>query len=323
MQWVTPPDRTAPAVPVVDLAPWYSGDPEGRRQVATDVDRALCEVGVLLVTGHPLSPPLVSCVREEARLFFAEPPAVKAELATFPGGRGWVPSGGGASADLVESFGFGAEEPPAGVLGTPEEEWFGPNVWPPGTPCLRTAATAFTRCCAVVADELLRVLALALDLDPEFFVSRCADGAWRADLTWYPARQTVGSVAPGQMRVAPYTAPGTLTLADREPGLGCLQVQTLDGEWVDVPSVPGALTVAAGDLLARWTGDRWRSAPHRVLPPPVEAPAEELLSLAFGAEPDPLAVVDRLPTAAAGPTRYAPVTAGQFRRERAESLGVG
>ncbi|MCZ2828715.1 isopenicillin N synthase family oxygenase [Modestobacter sp. VKM Ac-2986] len=311
------------AVPLVDLTPWYSGDPEGRRQVATDVDRALCEVGVLLVTGHPLSPPLTHCLREEARLFFAEPPAAKAELATLPGGRGWVPPGGGATADLVESFGFGSEEAPAGVLGTLEAEWFEPNVWPAGTPCLRASATAFTRCGTAVAEELLRVLALALDLDADFFTSRFAAGAWHADLTWYPARRTVGSVAPGQMRVAAHTDPGTLTLTDREPGLGCLQVQTLEGAWVDVPCVPGALTVTAGDLLARWTGDRWRSAPHRVLPPPVEAPAEELLSLAFCAEPDPRAVVERLPTAAAGPTRHDPVTAGQYRRERAGSLPVG
>jgi isopenicillin N synthase-like dioxygenase len=311
------------AVPLVDLAPWYAGDPQGRRQVATDVDRALCEVGVLLVTGHPLSPPLTSCLREEARLFFAEPSAAKAELATFPGGRGWVPAGGGAAADLRESFAFGPEEVPDAVLGTPEEEWFDTNAWPAGMPCLRTVATAFSRCCATVADELLRVLALALDLDAEFFVSRCGASAWHADLTWYPPRQAVGSVAPGQMRIAAHTDPGTLVLADREAGLGCLQVQTLEGEWVDVPSVPGALTVAAGDLLARWTGDRWRSAPHRVLPPPVEAPAEELLSLAFTAEPDPLVVVERLPTPAAGPTRYAPVTAGQFRRERAGTIPVG
>ena len=87
--------------------------------------------------------------------------------------------------------------------------------------------------------------------------------------------------------------------------------------------IVAAMLLAAGDLLARWTGDRWRSAPHRVLPPPVEAPAEELLSLAFTAEPDPLVVVERLPTAAAGPTRYAPVTAGQFRRERAGTIPVG
>ena len=41
------------------------------------------------------------------------------------------------------------------------------------------------------------------------------------------------------------------------------------------------------------------------------------------AEADPGTVVERLPTAAAGPTRYEPVTAGRFRRSRNGSVSVG
>jgi isopenicillin N synthase-like dioxygenase len=89
------------------------------------------------------------------------------------------------------------------------------------------------------------------------------------------------------------------------------------------PLVRGALTVNAGDLLARWTGDRWRSTPHRVLPPPAEIPAEDQLSLVFLHEADPLTVIETLPTAAAGPTRYDPVTAGQLLRGRMDSITVG
>ncbi|MBB3676148.1 isopenicillin N synthase family dioxygenase [Modestobacter versicolor] len=319
------------AVPLVDLTPWYEGSPAGRRQVATDVDRALCEVGFLLVTGHPVGAALRDRLRAEVRPFFALPPTEKAELACFPGGRGWVPPGAAATAsdgstvppDLRESFTFGPEQVPPAVLGTSEEEWFGPNSWPASTPGLPAAATAFSDCCARLADDLLRVCALALDLDDDYFAGRCAGGTWSVDLTWYPARSAVGPVLPGQLRRGPHTDVGTLTVLDREPGSGGLQVRTLDGEWVDAPYVPGALTVNAGDLLARWTGDRWRSTPHRVLPPPVEVPTEELLSLVFAQVADPLAVVGTLPTAAAGPTRYVPVTAGQFLRGRMDSITVG
>jgi isopenicillin N synthase-like dioxygenase len=320
------------AVPLIDLTPWYSADPAGRRQVATDVDRALCEVGFLLVTGHPLSAGLAARVRQEVRPFFALPTVEKAALACFPGGRGWIPPGAEANAgsdgletppDLKESFTFGPEEVPPAVVGTAEEEWFGPNSWPPEVPGLRAAATAYADGCAALADDLLRILALALDLDDDFFVSRCTDNTWSVNLNWYPARQLVGSVLPGQMRIGQHTDFGTLTLLDRQPGSGGLQVRTLAGEWVDAPFVPGALTVNAGDLLARWTGDRWRSTPHRVLPPPADIPTEELLSLVFFHEADPLTLVETLPTAAAGPTRYEAVTAGQFLRGRMDSITVG
>ena len=319
------------AVPLIDLAPWYSADPAARRQVATDVDRALCEVGFLLVTGHPLSTAPRERVREEVRPFFALPATEKARLACFPGGRGWIPPGAEANAgsdgldtppDLKESFTFGPEEVPLAVVGTPEEEWFGPNSWPAATPGLAAAATGFAAGCAALAEDLLRVFALALDLADDFFVSRCTGNTWSVNLNWYPPRSAVGSVLPGQMRIGQHTDVGTLTLLDRQPGSGGLQVRTLDGTWVDAPFVPGALTVNAGDLLARWTGDRWRSTPHRVLPPPAELPTEQLLSLVFCHEAHPLTVVETLPTAAAGPARYEPVTAGQYLRDRKDSITV-
>jgi isopenicillin N synthase-like dioxygenase len=319
------------AIPLIDLTPWYSGDPAGRRAVATDVDRALCEVGFLLITGHPLTAGLADRVRREVRPFFSLATTAKAEVATFPGGRGWIPRGAAASAgahglmpppDLKESFTFGPENAPPAVLGTPEEEWFCPNSWPTGSPGLQAAATAFSDACAALAEDLLQIFALALDLPDDFFLTRCAGNAWSVTFHWYPPREVIGSVLPGQMRIGQHTDVGTLTLLDRQPGSGGLQVRTLDGKWVDAPFVPGALTVNAGDLLARWTGDRWRSTPHRVLPPPAELPAEQLLSLVFCHEAHPLTVVETLPTAAAGPARYEPVTAGQYLRDRKDSITV-
>jgi isopenicillin N synthase-like dioxygenase len=319
------PERTS--VPLVDLTPWYAGDAGDRRAVATRLDAALCEVGFLLLTGHGVGPDVTDPLRREVRSFFALPSVVKAELACRPGGRGWVPPGTAAMAgsdglvtppDLKESFTFGSDGvPPAG---TADEAWSAPNRWPARLPGLCHAAQRYARSCARLTEELLRVCALALDLPDDVLVARCGGDAWTADLTWHPARDRVGTVLPGQYRTGQHTDPGTLTLTDRRPASGGLQVRSVEGSWVDVPCAPGALTVNAGDLLARWTGDRWRSSPHRVLPPPVDVPDEELLSLVFCAQADPLTVVETLPTVAAGPERYAPVTAGEFLRARLDSV---
>src|SRR5947199_9987258 len=40
-----------------------------------------------------------------------------------------------------------------------------------------------------------------------------------------------------------------------------------DGDWVGVPYVPGSFAVKSGDMMQRWTNHRFKSTPHRALPP--------------------------------------------------------
>ena len=54
----------------------------------------------------------------------------------------------------------------------------------------------------------------------------------------------------------------TLLATDGTPGL---QVQAADGAWIDVPPLPGALIINAGDQIEQWTNGHFRSANHRVV----------------------------------------------------------
>ena len=109
-----------------------------------------------------------------------------------------------------------------------------------------------------------------------------------------------------------------LTILDRQPGYGGLQVETLDGEWVDAPYEPGAFTINVADLLSRWTGDHWRSTRHRVLPPPASAPDEELISVILFLEADADAVVSPLRPGSG----YEPVVYGDYLHERTMAASV-
>ncbi len=107
-------------------------------------------------------------------------------------------------------------------------------------------------------------------------------------------------------------------MLDREPGKGGLQVWSPTGEWEDAPFDPDAFTINTGDLLARWSGDRWKSNRHRVLPPQAEAPDEDLVSLVFFYEANPETVVESL-GATDRPGQLIP--AGGGRRLPAEAAG--
>jgi len=95
-------------------------------------------------------------------------------------------------------------------------------------------------------------------------------------------------------------------------------VQNLDGTWADAPYVPDAFTVNVADLLSRWSGGRWRSTRHRVLPPPAQAPDEELISLIVFLE----AEVDTVIKPVAGDRGIEPVVAGVWLREREAAATV-
>ena len=92
--------------------------------------------------------------------------------------------------------------------------------------------------------------------------------------------------------------------------VGVTIVRTRDDLWTPVPPRADALVVNIGDLLARWSNDRFASTPHRV----VNRAARFRHSIAVFCDPQSDAPVD--PRAMALPPdmapRYAPVTAGEY-----------
>jgi isopenicillin N synthase-like dioxygenase len=313
------------AVPSVDLRPWFDGT--GRAQVAQQVDEALRTSGFLLVTGHGVDPALRDRVRALAREFFALPESVKTRYAVGVGGRGWLPPGVEANgyaegtatpADLKESYSLAADDP----TGDPavDQTWFLPNVWPAEVPALRPVLTKYLASMRALSDGLMSVCAVALGLPADHFAAYLTHPTFGFNLNWYPPLHRVGPPEPGQYRIGPHTDFGTVTVLDREPGLGGLQVYTAGGEWVAAPFDPDALTINIGDVLARWTGDRWRSTRHRVLAPSADAPDEDLLSLVYFYEADHDAVIESLPV---GTTRYPPVVWGDYLRAKLAAISVG
>jgi isopenicillin N synthase-like dioxygenase len=315
-------------IPTVDLRPWRDADAQARRRLARTVDTALQNAGFLLVTGHGVDPGLRAAVREAARRFFLLPVEVKRAYEARVGGRGWLGPGAEANGyaegtatppDLKESLTFATHEPfedPA-----VNTEWCLPNVWPAEVPELRPLCEEYLARMDRLQRELLTLLGHALGLEPDFFSRHMDHPTYGFNINWYPGTDVVGAPQPGQFRIGPHTDFGTVTILDRQAGKGGLQVYTDAGGWEDAPYDPAALTVNIGDLLARWTGDRWRSGRHRVLPPPADAPAEELMSLVYFGECDPGTRVESVP-APVGRVAYPPVDSHVYLRAKLDSITV-
>lgn len=312
------------AVPVIDLAPWYSG--EGRAAVAEELDRALSTVGFFLVTGHGVAPELRARVRAAASAFFALPAEVKQRYAVTVMGRGWLPPGVEANGfsegtqtppDLKESFSAGATEP-VGIAEV-DDYWFQPNVWPAEVPELEEAVTAYLTQMRRLADDLMELCAEALGLATDFFTKVGDHPTNTFNINWYPPITVVGDPLPGQYRIGPHTDFGTVTILDRQPGSGGLQVwNAATDAWEDAPYDPAAFTINTGDLLAYWSGERWTSNRHRVLPPSSDAPTESLISLVYFHETNHDTVVEPI-----GRGDLPAVVSADFLRERLDAITIG
>lgn len=317
------------SVPTIDLRPWFSGDPAGRSATAAQVDLALQSVGFFLITGHGVRRDLRDAVRDAARSFFALPEEVKRCYAVTVGGRGWLPPGeanGYAEGtetppDLKESFAVGATEKTG--HGEVDDFWFQDNVWPAEVPELQARVGDYLVQMRGLAEELLVIAAAALNQEPTFFTRHTGHSTHTMNINRYPPMSVAGTPEPGQFRIGPHTDFGTFTILDREPGRGGLQVWSPEGDWEDAPYDSDAFTVNTGDLLARWSGDRWKSNRHRVLPPQADAPHEDLVSLVYFYEADWNAMIPALQPPVGRPNDYEPVMASAFLKRLLDAITVG
>ena len=77
-------------VPVIDIAPYFAGTPDGKRRVADQIGRACRDVGFYVIVGHGVDPTLIDQVEAVSREFFDFPVAEKMRLhvGNSPGGAG-------------------------------------------------------------------------------------------------------------------------------------------------------------------------------------------------------------------------------------------
>ena len=311
-------------IDVIDIGPFVDGSAPG--PVIDAVGRANEEIGFLVVTGHGIGSDTVDPLIDAASAFFALP--LEEKRRSEPDHDWWFRGyqAMGVSAlgrldgvdtppDLCELFRIGRfeswdEATDAGYR-PGREQSFVPNIWPDACPELRPAMRRYYDSVTELADRLLTIFALALHMPADHFTALCRRHVSDLYVNHYPAQDR--PPVPGQLRRGPHSDFGTLTVLHVGDEPGGLQVES-GGGWLDVPHVPGAFVINIGDLMARWTNDRWVSTRHRVVNPPPDRAAEDRLSIPYFHTPDYDTVVECLPTCLAPgeAPHHPPITAGEW-----------
>ena len=121
------------------------------------------------------------------------------------------------------------------------------------------------------------------------------------------------------MRAAAHTDYGTMTILKPDDAPGGLQVLGKDDRWHDVPYDPHMFVINLGDLMARWTNDRWKSTMHRVVVPPADpGRPTRRQSMAFFHNINADEVVSCIDTcaSAANPPKYKPIVSFEFLMQK-------
>jgi isopenicillin N synthase-like dioxygenase len=311
-------------IPTLDLSEWKTAGAGRRWEIAGSIDASLRRTGMFLLRGHGVPGELADRMRRCGRAFFDLPTEQKLRYqvrgAYDNGWRGLglhvvtAVDGVQSAPDLHEAFHMGPTHRTGDVRF--DSLYYPSNQWPAELPELEVVATRYTGHMVRVAQEMLTVMATVLGIDEDFFTSRSGRATWTQNVNWYPSLSTVGTVHTEQMRVGPHSDFGTLSLLDRQPGVGGLEVWNDEDGWFAPPYDPGSLAVILGDLMHLWTDGRWRALRHRVLAPSSQAPDEELVSLVFFFEADPDTVVTPLPPPVGGGAGEKPVVAGESILEK-------
>lgn len=322
--------RSAPAaperpVPVVDIGSFDRGSAAGKRSITEAVDAACRTVGFLVVSGHGVPRADIDAALAAGRAFFDLPEAEKRRFMS-PGGLSFLGYTAPRTRNLAATA--GEERPPdlreiftvgpgarfaADFAGLPgAEDLYAPNIWPDRPEGFRAVHLRLYERMESAAERMTRIFALALGLPETYFADKIDRHFGALGSFHYPG--LTGPPEPGQLRCGAHTDFGVATLLamDGADGNGGLQIRKSDGDWLDVAADPDQLVVNIGDMMARWTNDRWTSTPHRVALPPSRYARVRRQSIGYFLHPNHDAEVRCLDTCALPdrPPRYPPATAG-------------
>ena len=291
-----------------DLEAFEAGDASAEK-----LDRICRETGFLILEGHGVADKVVSGIWDAMRSFFAlsaeEKAQVKAPRPGYP--YGYFGSdvealakskGEDTPPDLKESFNGGPLSVPDGADAEAMAFCYQPTIWPE-LDGFREAWETYYAAQEALAARIMRAFAAALKLPAEFFTPFIDAPISALRALHYPA--TIGQPMKKQQRAGAHTDYGSLTILLPQPGSQGLQIMSPRGDWVDVPAPEGCFVINIGDLMARWTADRWVSTLHRVVAKPHQP---ERFSLAFFHQPNWSAVISPLD----GSDAYPPVRSGKY-----------
>jgi isopenicillin N synthase-like dioxygenase len=303
--------EAAAVIPVIDFGPCFAGEPGALERLAQDLRHACENVGFFYALNHGVPHATIDRGFGASRRFHALPLDEKLKLRLNQNNIGYMPMNASVQAASTvhkatkpnqnESFFISYDRPadhPEVLAGVPLR---GRNQWPEGLPGLREDMNAYFQALGAMCDRMLPAFAIALEMPEDFFTPYFANDC-HANLRFlhYPPQEDMSENTFG---TAPHTDNSFMTALARTdvPGLA---IRLPTGEWFPPPVIPGTFLINLGNIMRRWSNNRFLSTPHGV----INESGTDRYSIAYFHSPNPDVVIECLPScvSAENPAQYPP-----------------
>ena len=300
-------------IPKIDIS--EIEEKEFSRTLLQDFFSAYNKYGFGYIINHGIEKTLIEQLFQVSKQFHSQPLSEKMRVALDHNHRGYIAINTSTDvnsklADVKkpnqsESFMMMREDKSE----LPDVYLSGPNQWPK-LENFKEVLEKYTCNMTKLGRNLMRLALLSSGVkDLSVMQSLDTPTIWLRLLRYPPISKNSPSDLYGS---APHTDFGCLTILAQDE-IGGLQVQTREGEWIDVPKLEGSFVVNVGDMLSRYTNGLLRSTPHRV----INKSGKERFSCPFFFDPHTNAVVQ--PLKGTGKPKFSPINFGEFLREELEA----
>ena len=286
----------APRIPTLDIRRvTHPASPEDRQAFIAELGAAYREWGFAGIRNHGIPQPLIDDAYDAFKAFFALPEDTKKKyhVPGSGGARGYTPFGVETAKDskhfdLKEFWHIGREMPDGARYG----DAMPPNLWPGEVPAFREKGYALYQALDDLGSQVLRALALHIDLPEDYFADKTDCGNSILRPIHYPPI-TADDIP--NVRAGAHGDINLITLLVGASAAG-LEVRSHEDEWVPFTSDADTIVVNIGDMLQRLTNHVYPSTIHRVVNPPGELARQPRYSVPFFLHPNPDFLIDVLPS---------------------------
>ena len=260
-------------LPVLDVSGFLSGDEQAKQSSAKKL-REICEdLGFISVVGHGISQAEIDEIENETKRFHDLPMEDKLAIKVNQHQRGYIQPKAtlikhstysdnkkfDLNATLVMATEY-ADDDPGVVAG---KQFYAKNQWPGNLPGFKENVQKYMGRITDVGKSILPLFALALELEEDYFDPYFENNYTYFRMAYYPPKP---SLEEDEYGLGAHADTGFMTWLPpaKEEGL---QILDRDGNWFWPEVEEGAIVMNLGQFLERWSNERFRATPHRVIPP--------------------------------------------------------